>query len=81
MTERYKGTPERMQELDDIISSNCGWPSNRTTHWAYPKETIDSGVFSITVPQGSHGFTKEQMNNGISDTIYTDVEFPKVEEV
>lgn len=77
MQEHYKGTLTRMQELDDIISTNCNWPSNGTTHWANGKETVDSGVFSITTPQGSHGFTKEQMNSGVSDTIYTDVEFPE----
>ncbi len=86
MTEHYKSTPGRMQELDDIISANCNWPLNGTTHWADSRETIDSGVGSIPVPQGTpkqglpESFTKAQMNNGISDTIYTDVEFPEVEE-
>ncbi len=79
MTEYYTGTEEEMQALDDAISANCGWPEGGTSHWDSPKEAVDSGVFALLVPQGKHGFTKEQMNNGITHEIITDVQFPAEE--
>lgn len=79
MTEYYVGTLEECQSYDAIITANCGWPSGGTTNWDNPKETAIPGVYAIEVPQGSHGFTKEQMNAGISSAITVDPEFPEAE--
>lgn len=75
MIEYYLGTLQECQEIDEIISANCGWSDGNTHHWASPVETLNVGVFSIPVPQGSHGLTKEQMNDGIAKEIVTGVEF------
>ena len=81
MTENYLGTYQECLDLDAKISINCGWPNDGTKHWAHPVETIVEGVFSIPVPQGSHGFRKEQMNTGISHDMSVNVEFPVFEGV
>ena len=75
----YVGTKEELLALDAIITSNCGWPDGRTTHWANPTETNILGVFAIPVPEGSHGFKKEKMVQGIKGEEVENVSFPKPE--
>ena len=79
MIEYYVGTFQECINIDNDICFNCLFPSNGTINWCSPIETIDNGVFVIEVPQGSHGFTKEQMNKGIAAQIQTNVLFPVLE--
>ena len=74
--EHYTGTLAEMEALDAQICSNCSWPDNNVVNWATPSLTVVSNVYAIEVPQGSHGFTKEQQNVNVSSTIHTNVKFP-----
>ena len=74
----YIGTEQECMQVDSIISENCGWPNNGTNNWANPKITA-SGDYVIPVPEGSHGFTAEQMQTGLERfNIVDTVEFPEV---
>ena len=75
----YKGTLTEMTIIDAQISANCGWPDGNTQNWDAPRQTIDSGVYAIATPEGSHGFTKEQMTQGVNAIEYDNVEFEEVE--
>ena len=75
----YTGTLEEMEALDAKISINCNWPVGGTKNWANPRLTT-TGVYAIPVPQGSHGFTKEQMSANITAECISGVEFPQGEE-
>lgn len=77
--EHYTGTLEEMEILDAKISENCNWPIGGTKNWATPRLTT-TGVYSIPVPEGSHHFTKEQMNASINTESISGVEFPQGEE-
>lgn len=72
----YLGTLAECEAIDATITTNCGWPAEGTIHWADPRETVDTGVYAIEVPEGSHGFTKEQMTVTITAVEVEDVEFP-----
>ena len=76
----YKGTLEEMNAVDAKISLNCNWPVGGTTRWAVPRETIDSGIYAIPVPTGSHGFDKAAMTNGVDEMEVQMVNFPIVDE-
>lgn len=80
MIEYYTGTEQECLDIDAAITVNCGWPLGGTNNWDNPRETTVAGVYAISVPQGSHGFTKDQMTSGISSEVKTDVEFPVEEE-
>lgn len=80
MIEYYIGTLQECLDLDVIISGNCNWPLRWNVNWANPQETVDTGVYSLEVPQGSHGFTKTQMNKNITSPIVMNVEFSTEEE-
>lgn len=76
----YIGTESECLAVDLIISTNCGWPIGSTQRWAIPRETTTAGVYSIEVPEGSHGFSFEQMNEGVTLPISENVQFPIVGE-
>lgn len=73
-----KGTEQECLQADAIISANCGWPNGDTQRWAIPRQCTD-GDYAIPYPQGSHGFTAEQMQAGLNGfNIVETVEFPEV---
>jgi len=74
----YIGTEQECLQADAVISTNCGWPLGGTTNWANPALTL-SGGYVIPVPEGSHGFTGEAMQEGVTLPIVEDPEFPEVE--
>ena len=75
----YVGTLEEMNAVDAKISINCNWPVGGTTRWAVPRETIDSDIYAIPVPTGSHGFDKAAMTIGVDEIEVQTVIFPEVD--
>lgn len=71
----YAGTLEEMNTTDAKIVANC--PTGGFVNWDIPKETTTTGIYAITVPEGSHGYTREQMISGINDIEVETVEFPQ----
>lgn len=77
----YVGTKEECDAINAKISENCGWPSGGTTDWAISIETTQPGVYAIVLPgpEGSHGFTREEMMKDIDTVEVETVQFPEVE--
>jgi len=75
----YAGTLEEMNAVDAKISLNCNWPVGGTARWAVPRETIDSGIYAIPVPAGSHGFDKAAMTIGVDEIEVQTVIFPEAD--
>jgi hypothetical protein len=69
----YENTLEVITQIIAKIDANCGLPNDTTETWAYPKTTTNG--YGCEVPKGSHGFTKEQMTNGIDEPEKDNVEY------
>lgn len=77
--EYYIGTLEQMKAIDAKMCQNCNIPNQKgTENMVNPIETMVQNVYAVPVLDGWSGFSKEQVNAGITCTISTDVQFPEV---
>lgn len=77
--EYYIGTLEQIQAVDAKMCENCGVPNETgTVNMVNPIQTATPLVYAAPVVEKWNGFTKEQINAGITCTISTDVQFPEV---
>lgn len=75
----YIGTLEEIEAVNTKMCDNCGIPSGNTTRMVDPIETATSGVFVCVEVESWGGYTKDQVNAGITQTKVETVEFPEVE--
>ena len=74
MTKCVLGTEDRVDQINAEIDSNCNWPDDNTSGWGGKLDTVDANLKALVLPAttGSHGFTWQEMMEGIdlsSDTI------------
>lgn len=65
MIQYFYGTKAQIEDVISKIDGNCGFSEgNLTRTWDIPLQV--QGGYVCVVPQGSHGFTKEEMLKGIT---------------
>lgn len=64
----YFGNKAEIEVIINKINANCGFGAgNSTITWAEPVKV--QGGYVCEVPEGSHGFSKEEMLVGVAGNI------------